>query len=506
MATKTVPNLDVTDQNVFRVIWYLTRLIVQAGGIYKASGDGNGTAPANIDRVGAADLWGVGDADPPTNANWLAHGATLGNNAWWCAELPSTWKVPIAAQSVGTFLKGEKVTTAGGAEAEILGYLWDTAATSYVVITMRVGAIANGDVITGASTGATVQASATPIEFVHQVVFFKGNDNVRGIILNQCVERVAQSDELYSYKATLSDCTGRVAPGCGSGGATNNYFAINQYVGSYVTRGGWNGNTGAAQAAPVYDTWFGDTAGYGKAQIVVVNMVPAANVTPDGTYFVMVGKPGGANGGPLASSGFCYSRVDNMEDGDCDPYVMIMPHAQGAGSGSWKVKLTYNASAATWDYGNWIYYAASTVWSSQFSTTLRRGYPTGPAAGLIGGGYMQCDPATFKAMVNDNGGNKNMVMIQNAPATPARIVNHPNHPAGTSPLQRHAMFLGSAYASGEKQVKGTMRAFSCILAGSAYGTSDNKAAIQFVSPDTVSGAYPGVVFMPWDGVTVPLNT
>jgi hypothetical protein len=125
MANVIFPNFGMVTNDIFNVIWKLTRAMKKAGWIYKASGDGTSLGKDTSGNP-ANDKWG-GNADPALDS-YPSFGSV---SAWWCAQGPSTLKVPITSASVGTFMRGEDGYQAStGAHGEILGYIFDTNAAS----------------------------------------------------------------------------------------------------------------------------------------------------------------------------------------------------------------------------------------------------------------------------------------------------------------------------------------------------------------------------------------
>src|ERR1700743_539330 len=118
MADIVFPNIDlVSSNNAFQVIWKMTRAMKKAGWTYKASGDGTSK---DTSGTATSDLWG-GNANPALDTNPFGSIAASSVAGWWCAQGPTTLKIPISAAPSGLFIRGEKVTQAtSSAEGELV--------------------------------------------------------------------------------------------------------------------------------------------------------------------------------------------------------------------------------------------------------------------------------------------------------------------------------------------------------------------------------------------------
>jgi hypothetical protein len=206
---------------------------------------------------------------------------------------------------------GTGTMSTGGSVAQGQGYL---------VVQPRVdgyGADPHGwdhtHVITGDLSGASVTPSATAIEFFREIVIWKQNTTTSGTVYYQCVDGYAESTSRFSSLSTSTGCTGIIAP---AGGGTNNGFPT---AGTFVIEGTGGVNTPS--------NWFGNSTSInniGKAAIVAVNNVYGTGVSADGSFTLAIGTPF-VNAGSYM--GFAFTRVDNQEDGDVDPYVWYCPTA-----------------------------------------------------------------------------------------------------------------------------------------------------------------------------------
>lgn len=248
-------------------------------------------------------------------------------SSWWNAQGPDTLKIPIStAQSPGSggsFIRGENVTQAvTGAQGELLGYLFDTTQlTGYLVVAPRVDGYAVGTphgwdsthTITGNISQATVAPSATVLEFVREVVFWKQNVPASGTTYYQCVDGYNETANRFSVLATQTGTTATIAPGGQT--ASGNLFPT---VGSFVIQG--------TAAANTPSNWFqGANSQMGRAAFMATNATYAAASSADGSFTVALGSPTVNSG---AFIGYVFTRVDAQEDGDVDPYVWYTPSNQ----------------------------------------------------------------------------------------------------------------------------------------------------------------------------------
>ena len=126
MANVLFTNFGMVTNDVFNVVWKLTRAMKKAGWTYKSSGDGTGLGKDTSGNP-ANDKWG-GNADPATDS----YPSFTAVSAWWNAQGPSTLKIPITSASVGTFIRGEDISqTTTGAHGELLGYIFDILGGKY---------------------------------------------------------------------------------------------------------------------------------------------------------------------------------------------------------------------------------------------------------------------------------------------------------------------------------------------------------------------------------------
>ncbi len=334
----------------FDVIWRLTRVMKAAGWNTVASSNGlTKVAPA----VNSTDSWGV-NADPIADT----YPANFATNAQWIVMRgPSTFKIPINA-TPGNMLRGEKIVQAGsGAIGELIGMVFDSG-SGYAVVAPRTGTFNSTNVITGSSSGLSFTPSSTIVEFVREVLFSRPAGASSTQVHYICADLVSENAQLFSTLATSTGCTASVPPGCGGTGNT------------YPTLGMcFRGTPGTTTHTSIFNS---STTGY--AQIGCANAIGTANETVDGSFYAVYNS---ATAG--AMEGFFFTKLDNTEPGDLDPYIFYFP--QSASPTSW----TRTAAATTYT-GNQISSAALLSANVAFLGYQARG--TGMPAKDIVSSYM----------------------------------------------------------------------------------------------------------------------
>lgn len=453
MPNAILPNRALqANDHAFSAVWGWTRAIKKAGGVYK--GSGYGPSSKEITGVATADLWG-GNADPELDTYPTA---LDGVSAWWCAALPSTFKVPCNTNSTGTFLRGETITQAvSGATGEILGFMYDpvTPANSFLAIMTRTGTFNGVNLITGGTSGATITPSAAVVEYVAEVVIWKSTNQTDGTVY---YTRCTTAEGPFSSLFASAGCTATVAPG---GGGVGNGFP--------TTAQAPRGTAGAATHA----NWFmTTTVGNGKYQAVAANMAPSAGVTPDGTCWLVLGRPGLGAG---QAGGFGLFRMDDTEDGDLDPFLWYY-----TGSATSRTANTGSTDVGQWTSPSAFYSSTFAVWTGW----RRRGFTTGDA-------WQRYWPASLAFRVNGSA----YVMLDTF-ATPETV-------ACTTASQKVREPVWFAAQGATKHRKGTVRWMFYVPTGTSYDDWDTFNMIQVFTADSTNH---GIIIGPFDGVTSPLQS
>jgi hypothetical protein len=393
--------------------------------------------------------------------------------AWWAARGPDVLKIPIGSASTGTFLRGENVTQAStSATGEILGYVYNTASDSFLVVLPRFGTFNGSNVITGSTSGATVTPNASVITFANEVVFWKANDLVNGTIYSVRADTNAESTSLFSALVSTAGCTATIAPG--GGGTGNSFPAL-----AYVARG-----TGGSAA---HASWCQATNhGLPKFQISVTNVINDTSVSADGSFWLMMGYP---SGGATASNGFAYMRMDDTEDGDLDPFIFMSNPTSTYN----RTQALNTGNASTWSVTTY-YSSSNTNWSGW----RRRGYSTNDA---YQNNYSPCHFIAVRfggasVSAGDSTGNS-LALINSNYSVIERVASHP-----ASISVREPVYVINVATATTKHRKGIMRWMFWVPTGTAYDTWDNAGFIQFA---TSSSTQLGYIMGPWDGTTSPVQ-
>lgn len=458
MADVFYTNFALQSANhAFSAIWKGTRAIKKAGWTYKASSDGS-----TKDTTGTAsnDKWG-GSADPssdtyPTGLDSVA--------AWWCAQGPTTLKVSMTAATTGTFLRGEKVTQATSlAEGELVGLDFDGVSTGHAVIIPRTGTFDNSHVITGALSGATF--TSTGIEtYVAEIVFFKSSANTtQGSIYMQRVSNENENSSRFSVLTGAAGCTATVAPG---GGGTGNSFPT---LGSYVACGTQTGT-------PAHSNWFQVATNLGKAQLIATNNTGSTGVTPDGTFWMMIGDTASATQAEL----FGYVRCDDSEDGDLDPFVFFK--LTSIASNNANARLDGSGTGSLGNTSTLITGASS---SMTWKGWRRRGFSSADAFQAFGAGSIWMGSgATTQIIGNDN------------------LANPDTIACSYSTKRVRERIILSSNDNTKKMRKGSPRWYWLVQGNTTFDTFDSKTKIVVI-PSSTS---PGHVIGPYDGTTTPAQS
>jgi len=405
--------------------------------------------------------------------------ATLGaatSGHWINLQGSSTLKIPLNTNTpTGTFFKGENITqTTTGATGEVIGVVVDTSGgLGYLVVQPRLNGTgggvrgwATGNIITGGLSGATITQSGTAIEFVRELVLWKGSTNLLlGHIFAQCVDAAGESASRFSVLATNAAVTNILAPGGPTG-----TFPI---PGTFVILG--TGGSNLSTTGPA--NWHGanSAAAYGNFQIPVANCIGTSGISEDGTWNIIFGHAGNSTGGACTIIGWNF--CENSEDGDVDPYIVISPINTGAYLASRTALATCFASSLDYCHNSVL---NST--STHYRGWRRRGMASADAFQEFGG---FCLGATNTTALDG--------IITGNPDRLACVINT------TIPiLVRSQIWIASAQTA-SKMRKGSLRWIFSIQAavnGALYGNGLYFAAAS----NPASGPW---IVGPWNGIPAP---
>jgi len=434
----------------------------------------------------------------PGTATWTELSALLdtfpaiANGSWWCCQGPSTMKIPVGTSAPsGTFIRGENVTqTTSGATGEIMGVVTYTGGGGYLVIAPRKSGTGGGprgwstNVITGDVSGATITPTATAIEFVRELVFWKATTTT-GHIYCQCIDQASEATPAINGAGRFSAMTGSATTTQCPGGATGSDPTTNGFptFGTYVALGTGGAGTVATGAASLVNN--GTAVNLGKCQFLVANCIEDAGISQDGSITFACGAPSIST---AAFIGWGYLRLDDQEDGDVDPYVWYMADTR-AGHQRFRTSSGSGGSSIA-DFSNGtglMLSAASTGWLGW----IRRGYqvngvPNGDA---------------WLEMHNFILGTTQSITLISNPANIDTVAC-----AIATVKVRDPIYIASWYVVGNtsfKIRKGVLRWWYFVEGGAGCDTYDTKRWIQLASTNATTVF--GIVAGPADGTTVPVN-
>lgn len=420
--------------------------------------------------------WSIADSSQEAYLSSLASATS-----WWCARGPSTLKIPITAAPVAggsgfNFIRGENIVQAStGAEGEIIGWVFASGA-GYLVVAPRFRGTGSGvygwqtgNAITGSLTGATVTHNGTALEYRHELVIWKANNETSGSIFHGNAEPVG--DVTFDSLKGTAGCTATIAPG---GGGTGNTFPTFAWLawGSTTSNSHaiWNG-TAAAGNNPL-----------GNAQIVCADCIEEQNYSADGSWTCASAVTSIAGAAHIAHG---FYRLDDGEDGDLDPYISFSPGGQTTLYGNTRTTGMTGAAASNLDYTTSATFSNNSTAFVAFRGWRKRGL-SGDAA---------TNSQDFECFV-DKAGQSNLEPMKANNATPAIVATDPS----TTPVKvREPMRVGSVQAS-RKMHKGVLRWASFIEGGNGTDTYDTKRYLQ-LSPNNG-----GMIVGPWDGTSTPSAT
>jgi len=417
------------------------------------------------------------DEIDPTNETYPTRlDAVTGGWSVW--QGPSVLKVPFTSAPVpGTdfdFIRGEKVTQAStGAEGEFLGYVWDDASSGFMTILPQV--IGTGgdtpygwdtaNVVTGATSGATVTQVGDALEYRHQCVLAKASTNPDsfGHWYAQAIEPVGESADDFAVLAASAGCTPLVQPG---GGGTSNGFPLR----AWVVNGGADTTVGQA--------WHGNNSAHpcGSGQIICRDSLWESGYSADSTVIWAFAHTDGYYGGRA------FLRCDDTEPGDLSPFITLGLGQNTLYNTAGRTNAQDSTSVNSTDYLNTVAWDASGTSHSWFKGWRRRGFATDDA-------YQSFEPLVQYASVSKS----DTPALEANPNVADRVATSLVPTKVREPLR-----IGSVDTT-SKMRKGSIRHMTLVQGGIAGQTLDGG---KFVQLSSVSGA----VVVPWDSTTLPQAT
>ncbi len=429
--------------------------------------------------------WSIVD---PMLDSWSESGNILNAyRLWWCAEGPAILKVPITQKPYGgtsDALRGENIKQAtSGFEGELLGYVWDTVASSgYMVVSPRVrgtGAgtygLTAGIALTGDWSGFTVDGANVDVantkEFREQVVIWKHVNNLQGTIFLGYFDVVNDSAQMYSTLATDVNCAASSAPGSNS--SVSNTFPTY----GYVLRGTSTGGVGE---------WTGQDTNrnYQNGLVICVDAIEEQNHSADGTWTVAISD---IYNHECATESWIlsYHRLNDTEDGDIHPYVGLAngwhgtPYSAG-NRFSWPAHSGNTPPTSTMYASCW----RDSACYHPFTAWIKRG--------LSGERHSDCAPAMLYTFWS---------------GWPWKLYGYIPETLATVPGNvRVRNTIWVVYFNGAARYrKGSLRWLYVVQGGQRFDTSDNKTWIQlgcgYGRYRSNSDVYGTLIHGCWDGTT-----
>jgi hypothetical protein len=366
---------------------------------------------------------------------------------------------------------------------------WQTVAytgmtgTTFTGCTGGTGAIVNGNLVAnGASSQGTLLTT-----FVREFMFYKPvSDTIDGTIFYICGDKVGEITQLFSslsgytgYSAggKASGVTSIVGPGCG--GTNNSLTTISPKA--ICLRGTAGATTSAG--------WLGQTISFqNNAQIACVNATPATGVSADGSFYLAATNTAVTN----TACVIMFTRLDDTEPGDCDPYIWLGMANSAGGHGpfaSWNNTVT--DGIINGGYVSLTNYVNNVV--GVFFGYQSRGNPTTSRDTIVG----FTGTLTYSTLANT------FALLQGGISLPLRLSNTP---ATTKPFIRESFTLITNAPAGvlnsTTQIKGRTRWLTCFGVGNTYDTFDTKT---WLGCSVASTGNPCICVGPYDGATVPVQ-
>jgi len=465
MANQFITNYSVAG-NSFKGFWALTRAMKAAGWTVTAHSNGVTKTSSGTNNN---DSWGS-NANPLLDTYPTAFDTAA---PWIVLRGPSTVKLTFTT-SPGAFLRGEIVTQAvTGATGEVSGYVWDSSlAVGWIVINPQTGTFNGTNVITGGTSGATVTPTSYKL-FYREMMFSKTSsaNTYTGSMFYILADSVGESAQLFTTLAASAGATATVAPG--QGGTGNTYPAK-----SLTLRGTPGSTTGSNLFA---------SSGIGaNSQLIAVNAIASAGVSADGSFWITQSFTGGATDGQFV---FGFSKLDNYEPGDIDPYVFINPSATTFAN-FLAAPTTQNITSKATEFD----FSASTGFS--VSTNING------LCYLARDGYVSARDKQVVVFPSVHYMNT-IYMFASGSGTSMRLSNHPQTSA--TPLVKNNIvfyYMNTTSNPTELYVKGTAKWMITVSSGNRLDTLDGKKWLYVGSRNGSTSI--ATAIGPWDQSTTPV--
>ena len=449
--------------------------------------------PVAGDANNGAISWQEKDPAPAAVASWAAY--TFGGAMWWvCFEGMQTIQLKFTAAVTGEFLRGEIVTQAtSGATGECVGVVWDSlTSVGWMVLMPRTGLFNASNVVTGGTSGATFTPTAMHT-YRRQYVFSKGatSNNTAGsawyyIFRDTAALQVAES---YTTKAVNAYCTATVAPG-GSTSAGNRQVSAATggssafYVLQCNNNATYDGATALVHADGIYFMTGGTFSSVnGRVQAGIANLMPRANRSADGTWWLFHGNTLAqtAGGGALMA---CF-RIDAGEPGEVD-LTTHFNHSYNT-TCSQTVRYQTLSIAATWSFRTEDFCSSGAGYSQWWRT-----YNVAEGSSSGAGAATYSSPGLMTASNSSMSGTASMAMAAAWAPTPRLY----SHPAVISPTFKEQL-------TAHWGMVGKFRWLFSVPIGNYYQTFEGR---KYMCISAYASGWAGLIIGPWDQTSDPMQS
>lgn len=401
------------------------------------------------------------------------------------------WTPTVVTTTIAAGSNGQTLPQATINVASTTGF--PTAGTIFVVTSGGTQTVTytgvGGTTFTGASGGTGTMSTGGAVTQASGIL------NLTGYM--QCINAGTENSSRFSVLATSAGATATIAPG---GGGTNNTFPI---PGSYV----WVG-TGGSQT-PARFGMITTTGTMTNAQIMCADATFDIGRSADGSFTCAIGVPTDAG----SYLGFTFTRVDDQEIGDVDPYIFYNPSSDtlytptrtaltGNYTGSATTGRSFNAATGT---------AAGTgVTNSTSSSNLNT------FRGWRGRGTINDSFQNYQVGLLVNGGGTYNATAASGTGTACMQQNTTDIEVNTTATVSTTVNTNSVYVgepvwvisaqSQARSMKGSCRWLRCVMLGTGTDTLGAGTGVGFwFQLCTGSSTFFPFVSGPWDGSTTPVK-
>ncbi len=276
---------------------------------------------------------------------------------------------------------------------------------------------------------------------------------------------------------TYTGLTGTTFTGCAGGtGTMSTGGAV-----SGTTFGTYSACGTNINATITHANWFNTISNLSKAQIVATNATGAANVSPDGTSWIVLGDTSSTTQCQLLG----YFRCDDTEDADLDPFLFFKPSGTAGNAADSRRTAGSTSGLTNGQIGGNLVASGVKSWFGW----RRRGFITtqsGTQGGDAFASYAQ------GLMYNVSQG---QTIQQISPGNVETVAC-----SYTTKIVRERLVMCAVDTANAKHRKGTVRWMWMLQSNSTFDTFDGKQKMVIVP---IAAPYGSFVIGPMDGSTTP---